>query len=87
VTDRAQMGPTPRWPSAILIGGAIMMLIGAEVRDRIAAAPFAQVEYVCGLCGADWTPAASLLIIGALVAIAAHTVSFVKWPPEEERDE
>ncbi|WP_127341357.1 hypothetical protein [Halorubrum sp. 48-1-W] len=30
MTDRAQMGPTPRWPSAVLIGGAILAVIAAE---------------------------------------------------------
>jgi predicted anti-sigma-YlaC factor YlaD len=39
------------------------------LRWQAAAAPFDRVDHVCGLCGADWTPAAGLLIIGALVAV------------------
>lgn len=68
-SDRAQMGPTPRWLPAILIGSAILMVIGAELREQLAAAPFDQVDHVCGLCGSDWTPAATLLIIAALVGV------------------
>ena len=83
MTDRAQMGPTPRWPSALFVGVAVLAVVAAELRDHVAAVD-GPVDY-CGLCHVE--PVASLLIIAALVAIAAHTVSFVKWPPEEERDE
>jgi hypothetical protein len=79
MTDRAQF-TTPRWAPAVLIAGTIVMLIGAEVRDQLAAAPFDQVEHVCGLCGADWTPAASLLIIGALVAVVSVVARSVVAP-------
>jgi len=68
-TDRAQLGPTPTWLSVTLIGGVILLLVGAEVRDRVAAVE-SPVSF-CGLCHVDWRPAAALLIIGGLVAVVS----------------
>lgn len=69
MSERAQMGPTPIWPVVTVTIGLIVILIVNDIRERVGAAPFEQVEHVCGLCGADWTPVASLLIIAALVLV------------------
>jgi len=79
-------GPSDLRLAGPLVAVAVLVIVAAQLRNHLAAEPFAQVEHVCGLCGADWTPVASLLIIAALVAIAAHTVSFVK-PQEVDDDE
>jgi len=68
-TDRAQLGPTPTWLPVTLIAGTILLLVAAEVRDQVAAVD-GPVSF-CGLCGVDWRPAAALLSIGALVALAS----------------
>jgi hypothetical protein len=65
--DRAQLGPTPTWLPVTLIGGTILLLVAAELRDRVGAVD-GPVAY-CGLCHVDWTPVASLLIIAALVGV------------------
>jgi hypothetical protein len=83
--DRAQVSGGPWVAGGVIVGVIVLAVVVDEAREQVAAVD-GPVKY-CGLCGADWTPVASLLIIAALVAIAAHTVSFVKWPPEEERDE
>ena len=85
ISDRRAQLTTPRLVPALFVGVAVLAVVAAEVRDHVAAVD-GPVDY-CGLCHVNWTPIASLLIIAALVAIAAHTVSFVKWPPEGEDDE
>jgi len=84
-SDRAQVSGGPWLAGGLIVGVIVLAMVVDEARSQVAAVG-APVEY-CGLCHVDWTPVASLLIIAALVAIAAHTVSFVKWPPEEERDD
>lgn len=83
-SDRAQF-TTPRLIPVTLTGGAVLAVVIAEMRDRVAAASAAEPVSFCGLCHVDWRPAAALLIIGVLVAFAAYTVSFVK--PVEGDDE
>jgi len=53
----------------VFIPWALALLGGVEMRDRVAAVD-GPVSF-CGLCGVDWRPAAALLSIGALVALAS----------------
>jgi hypothetical protein len=66
VTDRAQF-TTPRLVPALFVGVAVLAVVAAELRDRVAAVD-GPVAY-CGLCHVDWTPVATLLIIAALVGV------------------
>jgi len=68
MSDRAQF-TTPRWIPVALTSGAVLAVVIAEVRDRVAAVE-GPVDY-CGLCHVDWRPAAALLIIGGLVAVVS----------------
>jgi hypothetical protein len=83
MTDRGQMGPSDLRLALPLVVVAVLAVVIAEVREEVGAVE-EPVAY-CGLCHVDWRPAAALLIIGGLVAIAAHTVPFYK-PPEENGD-
>jgi len=67
-SDRAQF-MTPRLVPALFVGVAVLAVVIAEMRDRVAAVD-GPVSF-CGLCGVDWRPAAALLSIGALVALAS----------------
>lgn len=77
--ERAQLGPTPTWLPMTLIGGAIVILVGAEVRDRVAAAPFDEVEHICGLCHVDWRLVGIVIILG--VSLSALTWAGLKYMP------
>lgn len=63
MSDRAQLGPTPRWPMTIVVVVLIAILIVTDIRQHVGAADFSQVEHVCGLCGTGWPPSAQLLVI------------------------
>jgi len=66
--DRAQF-TTPRLIPVALTGAAVLAVVIAEMRARVAAVE-EPVAY-CGLCHVDWRPAAALLSIGGLVALAS----------------
>lgn len=62
MSERAQLGPAPTWLPVTLIGGLILILVGAELRDRVAAVE-GPVDY-CGLCHVEpW------LLVTALLAL------------------
>ena len=87
VTDRAQLhtGGTFRLVAAIIVGGAVLVIVINELVSMGAIAEPGQVEYVCGLCHVDWgRTAVTLLIIGGLTAAASWLFGGPKWPPEDE---
>ena len=67
MADRAQF-TTPRWPSALFVGVAVLAVVAAELRDRVAAVD-GPVDY-CGLCHVEPVLEAIPLVSLALLAIA-----------------
>ena len=64
MTDRAQMGPTPRAPLVIAVGGLVAFLVLAEVAPGYAAALATYAE----------SAVIGLVVVLAVVAIVGYVV-------------
>jgi hypothetical protein len=75
MTDRAQF-TTPRLVPALFVGVAVLAVVAAELRDRVAAVD-GPVAY-CGLCHVEPTWLVNGLLVVAVLLVASSLAT--GWP-------